>query len=78
MGGVHSIGSDLTRTKGRSDTQQNGSNSSEPAMSRLRDNGHNTPTSKTQVLVYFLIIFISIFVLFPVMEMVLKCTFCSQ
>ncbi|KAI3730828.1 hypothetical protein L1987_62006 [Smallanthus sonchifolius] len=48
LGGVHSIGSDLTRTKGRSDFHQNGSTFSDATVSRLRENGKNTPTSNTQ------------------------------
>ncbi|XP_071691667.1 meiosis-specific protein ASY1-like [Rutidosis leptorrhynchoides] len=44
LGALHSIGSDLTRMKVTSD----GSNNSETTMSRVRDNGHNTPTSNTQ------------------------------
>ncbi|KAD2804020.1 hypothetical protein E3N88_37397 [Mikania micrantha] len=48
LGGLHSIGSDLTRTKGRSDLLQNDSTFSEATVSRLRENGHNTPTSNTQ------------------------------
>ncbi|KAI3816731.1 hypothetical protein L1987_16435 [Smallanthus sonchifolius] len=59
LGGLHSIGSDLTNTKGRSDLHQHGPNISDTIMSRLRENGHNTPTSNTQVLVNFLMIFIS-------------------
>lgn len=45
FGALHSIGSDLTRTRGRSDLHQNGSNTSDPTVSRLRENGHNTPTA---------------------------------
>ncbi|KAK1415845.1 hypothetical protein QVD17_31633 [Tagetes erecta] len=48
MGGLHSIGSDLTRTKGRSDLHPNGSTFSDATVSKLRENGHNTPTSNTQ------------------------------
>ncbi|KAJ0717736.1 putative HORMA domain, winged helix DNA-binding domain superfamily, HORMA domain superfamily [Helianthus annuus] len=48
MGGLHSIGSDLTRTKGRSELHQNGSPFSDAAASKLRVNGHNTPTRNTQ------------------------------
>ncbi|XP_024989769.1 meiosis-specific protein ASY1, partial [Cynara cardunculus var. scolymus] len=48
FGALHSIGSDLTRTRGRSDLHQNGSNTSDPTVSKLRENGHNTPTSNTQ------------------------------
>nr|XP_043612920.1 meiosis-specific protein ASY1 [Erigeron canadensis] len=48
-GAVHSIGSDLTRTKGKSDLHQNGSNSSEATMSKLRENGHSTPTSNQPI-----------------------------
>ncbi|KAI3696442.1 hypothetical protein L1987_79457 [Smallanthus sonchifolius] len=48
LGGLHSIGSDLTSTKGRSDLHQNGPNISDTTMSRLRENGYNTPTSNTQ------------------------------
>ncbi|KAK9063523.1 hypothetical protein SSX86_017393 [Deinandra increscens subsp. villosa] len=48
LGGLHSIGSDLTRTKGRSDLHQNGSTFSDATVTRLRENGHNTPTSNTQ------------------------------
>ncbi|GKA65105.1 hypothetical protein Tco_0764812 [Tanacetum coccineum] len=45
---VHSIGSDLTRTKDRSNLHHKVSNSSDPTVSKLRGNGHNTPTSKNQ------------------------------
>ncbi|PWA81514.1 DNA-binding HORMA family protein [Artemisia annua] len=45
---VHSIGSDLTRTKDRSDLHQNVSNSCDPTVSKLRENEHSTPTSKNQ------------------------------
>ncbi|KAI3817457.1 hypothetical protein L1987_11248 [Smallanthus sonchifolius] len=48
LGGLHSIGSDLTRTKGRSDLHQNGSTFSDATVSRLRENGKNTPTSNSQ------------------------------
>ncbi|XP_076882124.1 meiosis-specific protein ASY1-like [Bidens hawaiensis] len=48
LGGLHSIGSDLTRTKGRSDMRQNGSTFSDATVTRLRENGHNTPTSNIQ------------------------------
>ncbi|KAI7754008.1 hypothetical protein M8C21_026270, partial [Ambrosia artemisiifolia] len=48
LGGLHSIGSDLTRTKGRSDLNQNGSIFSDAAASKLRANGQNTPTSNSQ------------------------------
>lgn len=47
-GVLHSIGSDLTRTRGRSDTYQNGSIRSEHTVLRMRESGHNTPTSKAQ------------------------------
>ncbi|PWA64569.1 DNA-binding HORMA family protein [Artemisia annua] len=48
FGAVHSIGSDLTRTKDRSDLHQNVSNSCDPTVSKLRENEHSTPTSKNQ------------------------------
>nr|GEW40449.1 meiosis-specific protein ASY1 [Tanacetum cinerariifolium] len=47
FGAVHSIGSDLTRTKERSNLHQNVSHST-PTISKLRGNGHSTPTSKNQ------------------------------
>ncbi|KAK9267531.1 hypothetical protein L1049_009959 [Liquidambar formosana] len=46
-GGLHSIGSDLTRTKGRSDIHQNGSIRSEQTISKTRELG-NTPTSRAE------------------------------
>ncbi|KAF8378004.1 hypothetical protein HHK36_029337 [Tetracentron sinense] len=46
-GGLHSIGSDLTRTRGRSEANQNGSIRSEQAMSNTREQG-NTPMSKAE------------------------------
>lgn len=52
FGAVHSIGSDLTRTKDGSNLHQNVSNSCDPTVSKLRENGHSTPTSKNQVLIY--------------------------
>ncbi|PWA43922.1 ankyrin repeat-containing domain, PGG domain protein [Artemisia annua] len=39
---------DLTRTKERSDLHQNVSNSCDPIVSKLRENGHSTLTSKNQ------------------------------
>ncbi|PWA57232.1 DNA-binding HORMA family protein [Artemisia annua] len=48
FGAVHSIWSDLTRTKEISDLHQNVSNSCDPIVSKLRENGHSTPTSKNQ------------------------------
>lgn len=47
-GVLHSIGSDLTRTRGRSEIQQNGSIRSEQTTSKARDLG-NTPTSRAEV-----------------------------
>ncbi|CAK9144303.1 unnamed protein product [Ilex paraguariensis] len=47
FGGVHSIGSDLTRTRGRSDTYQNGSIRSEQTVSKTREHG-NTPMSRAE------------------------------
>lgn len=47
-GVFHSIGSDLTRTRGRSEAHQNGSIRSEQTVSRARDHG-NTPTSRAKV-----------------------------
>ncbi|KAI7747256.1 hypothetical protein M8C21_010343 [Ambrosia artemisiifolia] len=49
LGGLHSIASDLTRTKGRANLHQNGSIFSDAAASKLRANGENTPTSNSQV-----------------------------
>ncbi|KAF9601176.1 hypothetical protein IFM89_017124 [Coptis chinensis] len=46
-GGLHSIGSDLTRTKGRSDINQNGSMRSEQTVGRMREQG-NTPVSRLE------------------------------
>ncbi|XP_044490651.1 meiosis-specific protein ASY1 isoform X2 [Mangifera indica] len=46
-GVLHSIGSDLTRTRGRSEIQQNGSIRSEQTTSKARDLG-NTPTSRAE------------------------------
>ncbi|KAL7241261.1 hypothetical protein ACSBR2_006812 [Camellia fascicularis] len=46
-GVFHSIGSDLTRTRGRSEAHQNGSIRSEQTVSRARDHG-NTPTSRAE------------------------------
>ncbi|KAF5191838.1 Meiosis-specific protein asy1 [Thalictrum thalictroides] len=46
-GGFHSIGSDLTRTRGRSDVQQNGSIRSEQTTGKKREPG-NTPMSKLE------------------------------
>ncbi|OVA17498.1 DNA-binding HORMA [Macleaya cordata] len=46
-GGLHSIGSDLTRTRGRSDTHQNGSIRSEQTTSKNRELG-NTPISRAE------------------------------
>ncbi|GJU54702.1 meiosis-specific protein ASY1 [Tanacetum coccineum] len=48
FGAVHSIGSDLTRTKDKSDLQQNVSNSSVPILSKLREKRQKTPTSNNQ------------------------------
>ncbi|XP_071716216.1 meiosis-specific protein ASY1-like [Rutidosis leptorrhynchoides] len=50
IGAVHSIGSDLTRTKGVSELHQNGSDTSKATMSKLKVDGHNTPTSKPQTI----------------------------
>ncbi|KAF9601866.1 hypothetical protein IFM89_023720, partial [Coptis chinensis] len=46
-GGLHSIGSDLTHTKGRSDINQNGSMRSEQTVGRMREQG-NTPVSRLE------------------------------
>ncbi|PIA37969.1 hypothetical protein AQUCO_02900074v1 [Aquilegia coerulea] len=46
-GGFHSIGSDITRTRGRSDVQQNGSIRSEQTTGKKREPG-NTPMSKLE------------------------------
>ncbi|CAL5360730.1 unnamed protein product [Camellia sinensis] len=46
-GVFHSIGSDLTRTRGRFEAHQNGSIRSEQTVSRARDHG-NTPTSRAE------------------------------
>ena len=47
-GVLHSIGSDLTRMRGRSDINQNGSIRSEQTISKIKDNG-NTPISRAEV-----------------------------
>ncbi|KAK6139144.1 hypothetical protein DH2020_027112 [Rehmannia glutinosa] len=47
-GGLHSIGSDITRTKGRSDAYVNGSTRTEQGVARKRENGGNTPTSRAE------------------------------
>ncbi|KAK6160403.1 hypothetical protein DH2020_003784 [Rehmannia glutinosa] len=47
-GGLHSIGSDITRTKGRSDAFINGSTRTEQGVARKRENGGNTPTSRAE------------------------------
>ncbi|XP_010556152.1 PREDICTED: HORMA domain-containing protein 1 [Tarenaya hassleriana] len=46
-GGIHSIGSDFTRTKGRSEPYQNGSVQSDQTISKARENG-STPISRAQ------------------------------
>ncbi|XVF43713.1 hypothetical protein PTKIN_Ptkin02bG0062900 [Pterospermum kingtungense] len=46
-GALHSIGSDLTRMRGRSDINQNGSMRSEHTISKTKDNG-NTPVSRAE------------------------------
>ncbi|KAJ4710847.1 HORMA domain-containing protein 1 [Melia azedarach] len=46
-GVLHSIGSDLTRTRGRSDIHQNGSIRSEQTISKAKELG-NTPTSRAE------------------------------
>ncbi|KAF5960796.1 hypothetical protein HYC85_002005 [Camellia sinensis] len=46
-GVFHSIGLDLTRTRGRSEAHQNGSIRSEQTVSRAMDHG-NTPTSRAE------------------------------
>lgn len=46
-GVLHSIGSDLTRTRGRAEALQNGSIRSEQAISKTREQG-NTPISRAQ------------------------------
>ncbi|KAA8533309.1 hypothetical protein F0562_033158 [Nyssa sinensis] len=44
---LHSIGSDLTRTRGKSNTHQNGSVRSDQTVSKTREHG-NTPTSRAE------------------------------
>ncbi|XP_019169419.1 PREDICTED: HORMA domain-containing protein 1 [Ipomoea nil] len=46
-GGLHSIGSDITRTKGKSDAYQNGSIRSDQTTSKRKDYG-GTPTSRVE------------------------------
>nr|XP_027086387.1 meiosis-specific protein ASY1-like [Coffea arabica] len=46
-GGLHSIGSDLTRTRGRSDGYENGSIRSEHTVSKRKEHG-NTPMSRAE------------------------------
>ncbi|XP_077228642.1 DNA-binding HORMA family protein [Tasmannia lanceolata] len=48
-GGLYSIGSDLTRTRGKSNTCQNESiRSEQTSWTKTREKGNNTPTSKAQ------------------------------
>ncbi|XP_075483320.1 meiosis-specific protein ASY1 [Primulina tabacum] len=46
-GGLHSIGSDVTRTRGRSDAHQNGLSRTESGATRRRERVH-TPTSRIE------------------------------
>lgn len=46
-GALHSIGSDLTRTRGKSDAYQNGSALSDQTVSKRRDH-ENTPSSRAE------------------------------
>ena len=48
-GALHSIGSDLTRMKVRSEINQNGSIRSEQTISKTKEPG-NTPTSRVEVM----------------------------
>ncbi|KAL8520155.1 hypothetical protein ACS0TY_010902 [Phlomoides rotata] len=48
-GGLHSIGSDITRTKGRSDACLNGSTRTEQGVNKKIERGGNTPTSRAEV-----------------------------
>ncbi|KAL8037940.1 hypothetical protein ABFS82_11G071200 [Erythranthe guttata] len=47
-GGLHSIGSDITRTRGRSDAYINGSTRTEQGVTKKREHGGNTPTSRAE------------------------------
>lgn len=47
-GGLHSIGSDLTRTRGKSDAYRNGSVMSDQTVSKRKEH-ENTPSSKAEV-----------------------------
>ncbi|KAL8535135.1 hypothetical protein ACS0TY_010959 [Phlomoides rotata] len=47
-GGLHSIGSDITRTKGRSDACLNGSTRTEQGVNKKIERGGNTPTSRAE------------------------------
>ncbi|KAK4413212.1 Meiosis-specific protein ASY1 [Sesamum alatum] len=47
-GGLHSIGSDITRTRGRSDAYVNDSTRTEQAIAKKREHGGNTPTSRPE------------------------------
>ncbi|KAL0364326.1 UNVERIFIED_CONTAM: Meiosis-specific protein ASY1 [Sesamum angustifolium] len=47
-GGLHSIGSDITRTRGRSDAYVNDSTRTEQAIAKKREHGGNTPTSRAE------------------------------
>ncbi|GLT86684.1 hypothetical protein SLE2022_048060 [Rubroshorea leprosula] len=44
---LHSVGSDMTRMKSKSDMHQNGSTGSEQTISKTKENG-NTPTSRAE------------------------------
>ncbi|KAK4377025.1 hypothetical protein RND71_003321 [Anisodus tanguticus] len=46
-GALHSIGSDLTRTRGKSDAYRNGSSPSDQTVSKRKEN-ENTPSSKAE------------------------------
>lgn len=47
-GGLHSIGSDITRTRGRSDAYMNGSTRTEHGLAKKTDRAGNTPTSRAE------------------------------
>ena len=48
-GGLHSIGSDITRTRGRSDANMNDSTRTENGLVRKLGRSGNTPTSRAEV-----------------------------
>ncbi|KAL3835691.1 hypothetical protein ACJIZ3_010427 [Penstemon smallii] len=48
-GGLHSIGSDITRTRGKSDLYLNNSTRSEHDLAGKKEHGGNTPTSRAEL-----------------------------